>query len=293
VAHEFINREWAPMSFMRLTDWLAPAKLTYACSARYVDMVDAWHLTGGQQALLNEIPDAAIRETARDFMMNQWFRQDYWVKGARRLTLQERNEGLRRQRVVLTAPRGAAAADAGGLLGKYVPLKQISDPILDTLADHRPKTLGQIEQAVIDRGIGLAQVIEIAMMLFDKGMLSAAQDDAEIDVARRQTDKLNAHLCGAARYRTTSSILASPVTGAGLIDVGRAFQFFWLAMSQGKKQPAELALYAANIFRADGMVILDKEKRYLAPDGNLLALTAEATLFLEKVVPLLKALQII
>lgn len=293
VAHEFINREWTPMSFLRLADWLAPARLTYACSARYVDMVDAWHLTGAQQTLLNEIPDAGIRETVRDFMMNQWFRQDYWVKGARKLTLGERTEGLRKLRVVLTAPRAAAVADASGLLGKYVPLKQACDPILDALADHRPKTLGQIEQAVVGPDLGLAQVIEIAMLLFDKGALSAAQDDADIKAARRQTDRLNAHLCGAARYRTTSSILASPVTGAGLIDVGRAFQFFWLAMSQGKKQPAELAAYAAQIFRADGMVLLDKEKRYLAPDGNLSALTGEAAVFLEKVVPLLRALQII
>jgi SAM-dependent methyltransferase len=292
VAHEFINREWAPMSFSRVADWLTPVKLTYACSARYADMVDAWHLTAEQRALLNEIPDAGIRETVRDFMMNQWFRQEYWVKGARKLTLQERAEGLRKQRVVLTAPRSVATADARGLLGNFVPPQQICDPILDALADHGPKTLGEIEQTVMDRGITLAQVVEIALMLFDKGVLAAAQDDAVIKAARKQTDKLNGHLCATARYRATTSILASPVTGAGLIDVGRAFQFFWLAMNQGKKQPAELAAYAAQIFRADGMAILDKERRYLASDGNLSTLTAEAVLFLEKVVPQLRALQI-
>jgi malate synthase len=57
------------------------------------DQVDAWWRdrkgkavsAAEQQAFLKEIPDAHFRESARDFMVNQQFRRDYWVKGARKL----------------------------------------------------------------------------------------------------------------------------------------------------------------------------------------------------------------
>jgi len=32
LAHEYFNRDWLPMSFARMAEWLAPAKLSYACS---------------------------------------------------------------------------------------------------------------------------------------------------------------------------------------------------------------------------------------------------------------------
>jgi hypothetical protein len=31
--------------------------------------------------LLNELPDPTFRQSVRDFMVNQQFRRDYWIKG--------------------------------------------------------------------------------------------------------------------------------------------------------------------------------------------------------------------
>src|SRR5690606_28516551 len=66
LAHEYFNRDWDPMSFASMAEWLAPAKLGYACSAHFTDHVDAVNLTAEQQAFLKEIPDAMSRETVRD-----------------------------------------------------------------------------------------------------------------------------------------------------------------------------------------------------------------------------------
>jgi len=90
-----------PMSFARMAEWLAPAKLSYACSAHYLDQIDAINLSAEQQALLKDIPDPMFRETVRDFCVNQQFRRDYWVKGLRRLSMLEQGEAVRAQRVVL------------------------------------------------------------------------------------------------------------------------------------------------------------------------------------------------
>ena len=95
LAHEYFNRDWLPMPFSRMANWLAQAKLSYACPAHYLDHIDALNLTAEQQALLKEIPDAMFRQTVRDFCVNQQFRRDYWVKGPRRLGAVAQAEALR------------------------------------------------------------------------------------------------------------------------------------------------------------------------------------------------------
>ena len=81
VAHEYFNSEWQPMHFAEMAGQLQSAKLSFACSATFSDHVDAMSLSAPQQAFLSDIPDDVLRETVRDFMVNQQFRRDYWVKG--------------------------------------------------------------------------------------------------------------------------------------------------------------------------------------------------------------------
>ena len=170
---------------------------------------------------------------------------------------------------MLTRPANKAEVKATGALGSVVPNKSISEPVLAALGDYRPKTLGQIEQEVTSRGVNLINLVQLVMTLLETNSLSPAQDDAVTRAARKQTDKLNAYLCDKAPYRAEAgSVLASPVTGAGLIDVGRVVQFFRQGVSQGKKQPNQLATHAAQLFRSD-IMLQEDEKRFVPADGNL------------------------
>src|SRR5262249_18830855 len=111
LAHEYFNRDWFPMSFSEMSEWLSSAKLTYACSANYLDHIDTLNLTDAQQNFLMDISDRGFRESVHDFMINQQFRRDYWVKGARRLSTFEQNECLGRQKVVLITGRSDITPD--------------------------------------------------------------------------------------------------------------------------------------------------------------------------------------
>jgi hypothetical protein len=293
LAHEYFNRDWFPTTFARTSEWLVPAKLDYACGANYFETVDAWNFSAEQQALLKEASDPVFRETISDLMCNRWFRREYWVKGLRRLTLPEKIEELRNQRVILTRPVHKAELKATGALGAFVPNKSISDAVLGALADYRPKTLRQIEHEVAGKGVALINVVQMVMTLLETNSLAAAQDDQVVRGARKQTDKLNAYWCEKAPYRPNEgSVLASPMTGAALIDVGRAVLFFWQAFNQGKKQPAQLAAHASRLFRSD-ITLLEEEKRYVPADGGQDALTAEASYFLETLLPLLRGLHVV
>ncbi len=291
LAHEYFNRDWHPMHFANMAQWLEPAKLQYACSANYLDHIDALNLSAEQQAFLKDIPDPMFRQTTRDFMVNQQFRKDYWVKGARKLSALEQAEALRAQKVILVTHRPDVSLKVAGALGEADMSEAVYAPILDLLADHKGKTLGQIEQQVKDKGIAFAQIIQVAMVLAGAGHLALAQDDQSITKARKQADKLNAHLCQKARGSNDVGYLASPVTGGG-VPVNRFQQLFLLSLAQGKKKPAEWAQATWQILAAQGQKLLKEGQTLETAEENLAALTAQAQAFADKQLPILKALQI-
>lgn len=291
LAHEYFNRDWHPMHFGTMAEWLEPAKVSYACSAGFLDHVDLLNLTQEQQAFLAEIPDAMFRESTRDFMVNQQFRRDYWVKGPRKLSGLEQAEALRAQRVVLTSHRPDVSLKVTGALGEATMSDAVYGPILDLLADHKPRALGQIEQALQGQNINLAHVRQAAMLLAGAGHLTPVQEDAQVGKARRHTDKLNARLTALARSSNDVGYLASPVTAGG-VAASRFQQMFLLALGQGRKQPAEWAQFAWQILAAQGQNLIKEGKALTTPEENLAELTAQAKAFSEKQLPVLKALQI-
>lgn len=291
LAHEYFNADWHPMYFADMARWLTPAKLRFACSTHLLDHIDAVNLSSEQQTLLNAIPDTDLHQTVRDFMVNQQFRKDYWVKGARKLSALEQAEQLRQQKVILIVHRPEVSLKLNGALGEVDMSEAVYAPILDLLADHKAKTLGQIEQAVKDKGIAFAQIIQAALVLTGAGHLALAQDEQVIAKAKKQTDKLNAHLCQKARGSNDISYLASPVTGGG-IAVNRFQQLFLLSIAQGKKQPTEWAQYVWQTIAAQGQKLVKEGKTLDTAEANLAELTAQAQTFAEKQLPILKALQI-
>ena len=292
LAHEYFNRDWHPMHFATMADWLEPAKLGYACSAHYLDHIDAVNLSGEQQTFLAEIPDAMFRESTRDFMVNQQFRRDYWVKGARKLSTLEQTEGLRSQKVLLSTHRPDVSLKVNGSLGEATMSDAIYNPILDALADHRPRTLGQLEQALKDKGVPFAQLTQAVMVLTGAYQLAAVQDESLIPKARRHTDRLNAHLIDKARGSSEVSYLASPVTGGG-VAVGRFQQLFLLALKQGKNKPEEWAGLAWKILQSQAQKIVKDGKTLETAEENMAELTMQAATFAQKQLPILKALQIV
>ena len=292
LAHEYFNRDWLPMPFSKMAQWLEPAKVDFACNASYMGHIDAVNLTAEQQALLKEIPDAMFQQTVRDFMVNQQFRMDYWVKGPRRLNPLEQAEAFRAQKVLLAAHRADVSLKVTGALGDATMQEAVYSPILDALADHKPQTLGQLEHALKGQNIAFAQLIQAVMILTASGTLVAVQDDAITQKAKKHTDKLNAFLIDKARGSAEFSYLASPVTGGG-ITVNRFQQLFMLALSHGKKLPAEWAQFTLQLLTAQGQKIVKEDKTLETSEENLAELNLQATAFATKQLPIMKALQVL
>ena len=290
LAHEYFNRDWLPMSFARMAEWLAPTKLEYAGSAHYLDHIDSMNLSTEQQALIKEIPDPMFQQTVRDFCVNQQFRRDYWVKGARRLNAMEQTQALLAEKVILVQPRSDVSLKVAGSLGEATMQASVYDPILDVLADHQPRTLGQIEEAVKGQA-SRAQVLQAMLVLTGSGAIMSVQPDADIQLARATTERLNTHIMQKACSSSDIHYLASPVTGGG-VPIGRFHQMFLLARQQKQTPPADWAAFTWNLLQQQGQSIVKEGQALQTPEENLQELIRQASEFAEKRLPLLKALQI-
>lgn len=291
LAHEYFNRNWSPVHFSTLAEAFSPAKLKFACFARYLDGVDPLHLVEQQRTFLADIVDPVMRQTVRDFMINQDFRRDFWVKGLRRLTLFEQAEALRRERIVLVQPRDEIELKVKGGLGEVALSEAVYAPILDALADLEPRTLGQLEQALAAKGLSLPLITQAAMMLIGAGKLAPAQDDETCSRAQPNADRLNEFILQSARGSTNIGHMASPLLGGG-VQVLRFDQMFLLGMRQGRKEPAELAQFVWQIMVSQGQKIIREGRPIETVDESLNELNAQAYSFQSKVFPMLVALRV-
>lgn len=288
LAHEYLNRDWAPMSFARMRGWMEGARLQFGTSANYLDHVPMLNLSTAQQEMLASISDAGLRETARDFIVNRLFRRDYWVRGTRRLAPADRAERLRAQRLILAQPAAKVKLKVAGSQGEASLHEDIYRPILDALADLHPRSIGEIEQVVAARGVHLARIVEAVIILAGTGALHPAQSEQEIAAARPNAARLNARLCDMARYSEDVSSLASPLTG-GAVHVRRVDQLFLLARSLGVDTGAARAAFAGEALTAQGYRIVRNDKT-LEPAEQSKALLEQAAAFEAERLPVLLAL---
>jgi SAM-dependent methyltransferase len=291
IAHEYFNEHFYPMHFSAMAQWLDPAKLQYACSANYLDQVDALNLNADQQVFLAEIPDPMFRQSVRDFMVNQQFRKDYWIKGARKLSALEQAEALRAQRIMLVTHRSDVSLKVVGSLGEVTMKEEIYAPLLDLLADYAPRSLSQVEAALRSIGIGFPQILQSVIMLIGAGHVAPVQKQKNISASSKTASSINSILQNKARGSGEVSYLASPVIGGGM-GVGRFQQLFLLAISQGGKRPEDWAQFVWQTLSLQSQRVVKDGVALETPEQNLTELTEQAKIFAEKRLPVLKALQV-
>jgi SAM-dependent methyltransferase len=291
LAHEYFNQDWMPMSFSNLRDWLEGAKLTYACSAHFLDHVDALNLTAEQQQLLKDIPDRMFRETVRDFMVNSQFRRDYWVRGARPLNMVQRVEALRELRFAMALPFDHVTLKVKGVLGEAEMTETIYRPILDCFKGYRILSFKEVEEAVGPVGVNLDALAQALLILVSKSVLHPAQGDTAIRAAQQATRRLNRMLCEKARYSDDVAAMVSPVTG-GAINMSRIDKLLLLASAKGSKDTETSGRFVIANLALGGSRLVKEGEVLDSPEAELNEAVRLATAFNEKMLPLLKALRI-
>lgn len=291
LAHEYFNRDWRPMYFSEMAQWLGTAKLNFGTSVHLLDHLPALNFTPEHRQLLESVTDPVFRETVRDFCVNQQFRKDLWTRGAQQLNAREVATAMRNMRVVLTQSVKQVGLSVKGPAGEVQMNSSIYGPLLDVVSDYCVATVGDLEKRLAGK-VTFPQLREALNVLIGSGALAPAAAEHVVEGQRKFTDRLNAAIVQMAHLRgDLGGVLASPVTGGG-VPVNRFEQFFLAARSQQKTKTREWAEYAWSVISANGERLVKEGKTLQAAKENVDELHAQAQLFSDARLPVLRAVGI-
>jgi SAM-dependent methyltransferase len=290
LAHEYMNRDWNPMYFADIENWLTDAKVGFAASAHTLDNLHEINLTPAQSEFMKGIPDVSLRETVRDYCVNQQFRRDYWIRGARALVGYEQFEALREERVVLTTAKADLPTKVRGALGEASLLDNIYQPIYELLLDHKPHTILELEAHLASKGVSFAQLTSALSVLFGLGVVQGAAPAQDYSKAKARCLALNKAVARRSMSQGDIVYFASPVTGGG-VSAQRFCQLFWLSKQNGGKTATDWAGFVWSVLKSQNQSIV-KDGTTLQGEDNLTELMSQAEAWSAKTLPLWTALGI-
>ena len=290
LAHEYMNRDWDPMYFADMENWLGDAKVGFASSAHTLDNLYDLNMTADQVSFMRAIPDVSLRETIRDFCTNQQFRRDYWVRGVRALVGHEQVAALREERIVLTTAKEDLPSKVRGVIGEAGLLEEIYQPIFEFLGDHKPRSILELEAHVGGKSVNFAQLSSALTILLGLGVIQPAAPGQDLSKAKTRTQALNKAISRRALSVGDVAYLASPVTGGG-VSAPRFSQLFWISKQNGGKTSDDWASFAWQLLQAQNQAII-KNGVTLQGEDNLAELKTEAAQWGAKILPIWTALGI-
>lgn len=268
LAHEYFNADWSPMSFMSINAALAEAKLSFAVSSNVLDTVPLINFSEDQLNLLNTIEDPVFRESIKDFMINQTFRRDFWVKGARKLERHEIASAMNGMSFILVSNTEKIELEVQGAKVKANLSSKVYQTVLLALEKAGRCTIGDLKNELKGM-VTNTQIDEAVTILVGKGDVLPALPLEEAKNRKKYTSYVNMKLIDLAVSSDAVSYLLSPVTGSG-VKVTRIEKLILRAMAQGVKGNDNIAKHVWDTLGAQGQK-LKKEGKVLEGDADNLA----------------------
>ena len=209
LAHELFNRDWQPMEFGALARDLTAAGLEFAAEARPIDAFARLNFTTPQRAMLEDL-DVIEREEMKDRLLARKFRRDYFRKADGALPATARPESHH-----LLLVRASVACDdivAGASAVRIDPA--LVRHVVNSL---RPGPT-RIARLITAR-YGREAVLEcVSALIRAECVVPVGADDWRHGSEARAADcrTLNARLLELSRRHPEASVLASPLTRAGV-----------------------------------------------------------------------------
>lgn len=241
LAHEYLNDAWSLLYHSDVVQEFSEAKLSYFGPANLLDHIDAINLSADQQELLKGLADPTLRETVRDFLVNQQFRRDLFLRGAVPMSLEVAATAWRGLPLALTVVREDIKDKVTGARGDASLQPEVYGPILDVLSKG-PTTFADLVAEPNVAKLGGPRIQQALAILAGAGHLQPSAPSKLLKQARQQTRAFNSVVMKRALSSSDLTTLASPVTGGG-VTVDRFGQLFLLAAAQGE-EPVKFAWQA-------------------------------------------------
>lgn len=291
LAHEYFNRDWQPMYFSEMADWLSPTKTSFACSASFLEDYDPCSYSNEQREFITTLDDPMFAQSVKDYMHNKQFRRDYWVKGARQISTAKSEQTWHQLRFMLIANVDDIQYEIKGAVGNVALREDIYKQIIDLLQDHQIHQVADL-QAQLPADFQQNWLFESLAILHAQGAIVLVQDEGVIHDVREKCQKLNAYVMAQSLVSPELNALVSPLTGSALA-FGRFPLIFLQAYSQGKQTQAEWVDYAWRALQKNGQLLLKDGQTVQEEKDNIDMLNVMAKDFANNTLPLAKRLQLV
>lgn len=240
VTHEYFNAHWDPMPFAQVADQLAEAKLGFAASASILDNLPSISIPVAAHELLQSIKDPVMRETTRDYFVNQQFRRDIFVKGPRNMAVYDHGKRVEKERFILVGDAEKCPQKVTTAIGEADLNAAFYPPVVKALATF-PNASASIAELMAVKELSTfnrAQIWEVLLVLTGAGFVAPVSKSTTPAEDAEASKSLNAHLMERADAGAGVDYLAAPLLGAA-IGVPRIEQMFIRAIRANAKNPAE------------------------------------------------------
>lgn len=209
LCHEFFNQDWHCVFFGEMAEILHNAQCEFGASAKLMWHFDPLTFNARQKQLLAEARDSILQEQLKDYFLNESFRMDIFVKGAKRLTQAEREKKLLCTAFVLLKP------PFGFQNASETPLEfqAFCQRVLEFFArdSFSPKTLQSLVESF---GVKINVLLPIICAMMTQGFLHPTQPLSPKILAQAKAH--NQKLFTQKRQKGTQRFLAAPLMGGGI-----------------------------------------------------------------------------
>ncbi|MGA2708612.1 MAG: class I SAM-dependent methyltransferase [Steroidobacteraceae bacterium] len=291
LVHEYLNEHWQPAYFADVARSLAEAKLNYAACAELLKNFYNLALTEEQRAAIAEISSPELRETLKDFCTDNWFRQDVFVRGLRRISVQHRDQLLSSKTLTLLrqAPDVFEVAKPDG--SRWRPDPVVYGMILDALKQG-PRTVGELLRLEGLPSAHLVAPVELVGTLIGTGLAGLAHTASPAELAR--ADRLNALYESEADVALAHGAAIAVAAARSGISLTSASYALYRSLKRGESLAADvLAAQFIRRCRDRGAHPVIDEKVIEDPAEAQTAMTRDYEFKIEKVVPVWRMLGVV
>jgi SAM-dependent methyltransferase len=294
IAHEYINQNWDLFYSSDVARELAPAKLRFVGSATVVENHRALLLPKPQVEMLAALPSREMAELGQDFMINQRFRRDLFMRGGSPLPTAQVQQRLRNMAYGLLRPHADTEFKGRGPLSEYAFESPTARGIAAALAAG-PRTVADIAKQPELARTPAAQLHQSLSLLLAAGqVVPCARANAAAAPAAGARFKVplafNRVILAESLDVPDHSTLASPLSGAGVaVDV--VDRLFLAALAT--QPPADPVADVWSKFQPRGIGLKRDGKGLVGAEANIAELRRRYDDFRAKILPFLISMGIV
>lgn len=283
LSHEYLNRDWNIESFISISEKMAGIKLEHGVTANVLDTVDTLNLSEEQNEFLKSTPDVTTKEFLKDMIWSETFRRDYWVKGPRPLTEQDKWSYIGKLEVIQSDFIDDKTEDME-IKGRHLKGGIKNELYRFILSEIKEGQKVSIESLATKRQgeDSIASVIQAIKLLSGTSLIQFCSDNAFVKMRRTQdaTSKLNDYYCSqSVNLASTLQMVFSPVTGESL-NIGRTALLYLHVCKSGVSSFEEACKKIVVALSENGELIRDGDEPVVELDkaANLIKADLEEKL---------------